>query len=85
MKSPAAGTRRSDSRGGSVLPSERCRNPAPQAWEDVNQEWHVEGSPKGKSTNHLDFVRKSSDQLTADPASLQRPRPSVGLLAQVLP
>src|SRR5882724_2616837 len=28
MRSPAAGTRRSDSRGGSVLPSERCRNPA---------------------------------------------------------
>ena len=51
----------------------------------MSQEWHVEGSSKGKSTIHLDFVRKSSDQPTADPASLQRPRPSVGLLAQVLP
>src|SRR5882724_9692284 len=29
MRSPAAGTHRSDSRGGSVLPSERCRNPVP--------------------------------------------------------
>src|SRR5882672_1764475 len=29
MRSPAAGTRRSDPRGGSVLPSERCRNLVP--------------------------------------------------------
>jgi hypothetical protein len=45
------------------------------------QEWHVEGGPKGKSTIHLDFVRKGSDQPTADPASLQQTRPSLGLLA----
>jgi hypothetical protein len=44
------------------------------------QEWHVEGSSKGNSTIHLDFVRTSSGQPTADPASLQRTRPSVGLV-----
>ena len=35
MRSPAAGTRRSDSRGGSVLPLSAVGIPRLQAWEDV--------------------------------------------------
>jgi len=27
--------------------------------EHLTQEWRIEGSPKGNSTVHLDFVRKS--------------------------
>src|SRR2546423_170988 len=38
MRSPAAGTRRSDSRGGPVLPLSAVGIPRLQAWEDVNLE-----------------------------------------------